>query len=130
MASQVGPSHHRVWCNNSPGIMPLEAQSAGLSRVGTWNQDSGGTSLSMAEMWFPTKVRYFLELPSNQARTIVLSHHALISLSGMSKAFLTLVSSLDNRFAPQSSSLGTDNVLIGATLVLEATRATIGGWSR
>ena len=46
---------------------------------------------------------------------------------GISRAVLTLVSSLESSVAPQSSSLGTVRGLRGATFVLEATKDTTGG---
>lgn len=44
----------------------------------------------------------------------------IMSWMGMFRADLTVVSSLANREAPQSSSLGIDMVFTGATLVLAA----------
>ena len=54
----------------------LEAQSAGLSRVGTCLQASGGMALRMVAILFPTNVLYRLGFPSNHANAMELSHHA------------------------------------------------------
>ena len=123
----MGPSHQRVWPNSYPGNMPLAAQSAGFSKVGTCFQASGGMAFSTVAILFPTNVRYLLGFPSSHASMIVLSHHANTLLMGISRAVLTLVSSLESSVAPQSSSLGMVRGLRGATFVLEATKDTTGG---
>ena len=69
-------------------------------------QASGGMAFSIVAILFPTNVRYVLGFSSSHASTIVLSHHANTVLMGISRAVLTLVSSLESSVAPQSSSLG------------------------
>ena len=64
------------WFNNSLGERPQEAQSAGLSSVGTWGHVDGGKFVRMVDNLLPTKVLKRFELPSNHQSTIVLSHHA------------------------------------------------------
>ena len=82
----------------------------------------------MDAILFTTKVLYLFGLPSNQDNTIVLSHHACTSCMGMSNACLTLVSSLESKVAPHSSSLGMESCLMGATLVLAVTSLQVGSW--
>ena len=102
----MGPSHQRVWPNSSPGNMPLEALSVWFSKVGTYFQASRGMAFSIVAILFSTNVRNLLGFPSSHASTIVLSHHANTLLMGISRAVLTLMSSLESSVAPQSSSLG------------------------
>ena len=73
------------------------------------------------------KVLKRLELPSNQCSTMVLSAHVKVFSSFMFKACLTVVSSFANSCAPQSLSLGMDKRFRGATFVLAATKAIVGG---
>ncbi|XP_052742659.1 uncharacterized protein LOC128198928 [Bicyclus anynana] len=58
------------------------------------------------------------------ASTTVESVHAFIFSLGVFKTSDTSFNSLAKRTAPQSSSLGIDTCFIGATLVLEVTKAT------
>lgn len=44
VANQGGPSHHKWWSRSSDGKRPHEAQSAGLSSVGTCFHLGDGTS--------------------------------------------------------------------------------------
>ena len=110
--------------------MPLDAQSAGLSAVGTWCHAAGSRASRMVEMRFPTKVQYLLGLPSSQTNTIVLSHQAWTSSRGMSRASRMEVKSLASKAAPQSSNLGMESCFKGVTLVFAATNTLDGIWLR
>ena len=81
----------------------------------------------MEVMRFPTKVLYLLGAPSSQASTMELLLHAWTWLTGISRAVLIEVRSLASKAAPQSSSLGIEMVLTGATFVLAITKRLVGG---
>ena len=121
-----GPSHHSEWATNSLGNKPREAQSARLSRVGTWCQVDGGNSVRMVDSLLPTKILNLLGLLSSQDKTVMQSHHACTSFTGTSSAFLTEANNLDKRVAPHNSILGIESCLTGATRVFAVTRTQVG----
>ena len=52
-SSHGGPVHHNLWSLNSLGDNPLDAQSAGLSCVGTCFQAEEGTKLVTVAILLP-----------------------------------------------------------------------------
>ena len=116
-----GPLHHSSCPSSSEGNRPQEAQSARFWAPFTWFHWMGAMSSVMHETQFQMYHRGF---PSNQLRTRVLSVQALTSWIGIWSASLMWNSSWASNWAPQSSNWGIVKHLMGATLVLEVTRAT------
>jgi len=125
----LGPFHHRVCCCNSIGVSPLEAQSAGLSAPGTWNQFIGFRFDWISDTLLPTKVLNDDDWLLIQSNTIVESVHARISSVGLLIEVWMLTNSCDSSTAPQSSNLGTLILRAGTTRVLDETRLMRGSWS-
>ena len=118
-----GPFHQRWWSFSCIGSNPLEAQSAGFCTPGTCLQQSGGIWSTMNEIWFPMYVLNLQGLPTSQLRTIELSVHANTEVTGTFSTFFTWQSNLVSSRAPHNSSWGMERCLIGATFVLDMTRA-------
>ena len=118
---KFGPFHHKVVFANADTVWPLVAISAGFHSDGTWFQFSQGISSWIFETRLATKFDQRFGVLLIQLSATVESDHAnteLIFKIGFSVARMTPHSVEPSR-AAQSSSLGTEMVLIGATRVLE-----------
>ena len=103
--SHDGPFHHKTWARRSEGSMPHEAQSASLSLVTTWPQQSVGISSSIWVTRFPM---YTLNLPGfswSQVKTMV-EYVYVCTCRGKSSAFLHRKSNCASIKASFSSNLG------------------------
>lgn len=106
------------------GRMPREAISAGLFAERTWFHNLRGIDESISEVRLPMKTDHRLGGDGSQWRTIDESVQAKNVASFACKEILILLIRRVKRTAPQSSSLGNDRTLIGATLLFAATTDT------
>ena len=122
--SHSGPFHHIRLLISPVGDNPLEAGSAGLLLLVTCRQTFVGMKDRISEKRFPTNGLNLRGLPCNQPSTTVLSVQACISF--IHSILLTWCRSFVTKTSPQSSSLGIESRLIGATFVLAMTIGMYG----